>query len=109
MKNLDIKMKKKHMKNYKEFLNEGKNVLGSGLPKQAIEELKNLYCKSDFSDVKNIEVVEDPQVSGTLAVRLTRDDDGEDYIFDLLWYGGGFDEVEFETWPPASGDLKFFV
>ena len=106
---LGYKNEKKHMKDYKEFLNEGKNVLKSGLPKQAIDELRNLYCKSDFSDVKNIEVFEDPQVRGTLAVRLTRDENGEDYTFDLLWYGGGFDEVEFETWPPTSGEPKFFV
>jgi hypothetical protein len=82
------------------------------LPEKALMELKDLYV--DYEDTKNkIEVYPDPKVDGTFAVRIYRADDK--YTFDLLWNKGGFDEVEsdenpngFSTWPPVSGELKFF-
>jgi len=74
------------------------------LPDEALKELE-MYV--DVNNPENkIEVVEDPQVYGTYAVQVYRKDD--DYTFHLLWYKGGFDEVEFETFPPTSGDLQFF-
>lgn len=74
------------------------------LPSEALEELK-MYVDYDNPENK-IEVVEDPRVEGTYAVRVYRKSD--DYTFDLLWYKGGYDEVEFEQWPPISGELRFW-
>lgn len=75
------------------------------LPQVALDELE-MYV--DYKDPNNkIEVVPDPKVDGTFAVRVYRKRDN--YTFDLLWYKGGYDEVEFETWPPVSSDLKFFL
>lgn len=76
------------------------------LPKQAIDEL-DMYV--DVNDPENkIEVYPDPKVEGTYAVRVYRKSDN--HTFDLLWNRGGFDEMDgFETWPPKSGNLKFFI
>jgi hypothetical protein len=74
------------------------------LPEDA---LKELLCYVDYNNPDNkIEVIPDPRVDGTYAVRVYRSDDG--YTFDLLWNRGAFDEVEFSSWPPVSGNLKFF-
>ena len=74
------------------------------LPEDA---LKELLCYVDYNNPENkIEVIPDPRVDGTYAVRVYRSDDG--YTFDLLWNRGAFDEVEFSSWPPNSGNLKFF-
>ena len=95
------------MKYLKKF-NESKIQGISILPEEAKKELKN-YLDSNNTKV---EVYADPNVYGTYAVRVYRDD----LTFDLLWYKGGFDEISsdenengFETWPPISGDLKFFI
>jgi hypothetical protein len=85
------------------FINESKGF--EILPEDALKEL------SDYVDYQNsenkIEVVPDPRVDGTYAVRVYRSDD--DVTFDLLWNRGAYDEVEFSSWPPVSGDnLKFF-
>lgn len=66
-----------------------------------------------------IQVVEDPQVDGTFAVRFT--DNARDFpVVDLLFVTGHeegsvaeqleatLEEVEFSSWPPMSGALRFF-
>ena len=74
------------------------------LPQEALDEL-DAYV--DYKNPENkIEVVPDPRVDGTYAVRVYRSND--DYTFDLLWNRGAFDEVDFNSWPPTSGNLKFF-
>jgi len=74
------------------------------LPKEALEELE-MYV--DYENKQNkIQVVLDPKVYGTYALRVYRDEDKSE--FDLLWNRGGYDEVEFEEFPPKSGELKFF-
>jgi hypothetical protein len=74
------------------------------LPQEALVEL------SDYVDYRNpenrIEVYPDPKVDGTFALRVFRKKDG--VTFDLLWNRGAYDGVEFDSWPPVSGDLKFF-
>jgi uncharacterized protein YpbB len=73
------------------------------LPEDALRELTDYV---DYKDPENkIEVVPDPRVDGTYAVRVYR----KDFTFDLLWNRGAYDELEgFTNWPPTSGDLKFF-
>lgn len=84
--------------------NESKIYDHSILPTEALEELKSYV---DYEDPKNkVQVYPDPRVEGTYAVRIYRSSD--DFTFDLLWNRGAFDELDFETWPPKSGDLKFF-
>jgi hypothetical protein len=83
---------------------ESKNYGIEILPQEALVEL-DAYV--DYKNPENkIEVCPDPKVDGTYAVRVYRSDDG--YTFDLLWNRGAFDEVEFSSWPPNSGNLKFF-
>lgn len=78
------------------------------LPEDAIEELFVTYVQERDPNLK-VEVVPDPQVQGTFAVRLTRSGyRKKPETIDLLWNRGEYDEVEFETWPPKSGNLKFF-
>lgn len=67
-----------------------------------------------------VEVCEDPQVADTFAVRF-KDAADEGRTVDLLFIcsdGEGtvdevldavLEEVEFTTWPPTSGALRFFV
>lgn len=96
----------KHIKKFESFgIFEAKISNHKILPKDALEELEHWYVDYKNPDNK-VEVVPDPQVEGTYAVRVYRKSDN--LTFDLLWYKGGFDEVDFETWPPKSGDLKFF-
>ena len=74
------------------------------LPNEALEELE-MYV--NYKNKQNrIQVVPDPEVYGTYALRVYRDEDK--FEFDLLWNRGGYDEVEFEEFPPKSGELKFF-
>lgn len=70
-----------------------------GLPEDAYEEMED-YA----NDTTTVEIEEDPQVDGTWAVRVHRSDE----TFELLWHHGGFDEVDFETWPPISGESRFY-
>jgi len=90
------------MKNIKTWFlfNESKFYGINILPENALKQLE------DYIDDKNtkVEVYPDPKVDGTYALRVYR----EDLTFDLLWYKNGFDEVDFPTWPPISGDLRFF-
>jgi hypothetical protein len=72
------------------------------LPESALKQLED-YIDLDDKNTK-VEVYPDPKVDGTYALRVYR----EDLTFDLLWYKNGFDEVDFTTWPPISGDLRFF-
>jgi hypothetical protein len=89
------------------LFNESKFYGVDILPENALKQLE------DYIDDKNtkVEVYPDPKVDGTYALRVYR----EDLTFDLLWYKNGFDEVSseeneygFSTWPPISGDLRFF-
>lgn len=82
-----------------------KQMLSYNMPRKAIQELTHWYCEPDFSDIKTIQIYPDPQVEGVFALRIKR----KDVEFDLLWNHGGYDEVEFETFPPVSGNLKFFI
>jgi hypothetical protein len=105
-----VKVKKrnkmKHLKKFDSYsINESRIYGFDILPNEALLELE------DYVDYKNpenkIEVVPDPRVDGTYAVRVYRKSD--DVTFDLLWNRGAYDELEgFTTWPPTSGDLKFF-
>ncbi len=72
-------------------------------------------------EVERLSVVEDPQVSYTFAMRARMKDGAS---IDFLIVGSTLDhgiaktgpggiadaleECEFETWPPASGRLRFF-
>jgi len=75
------------------------------LPQQAIDELHKWYVTEGSKD--KVEVVEDPKVIGTYAIQVTRV--GEGRSFHLLWSAHYLEEVEFETWPPESGEPKFFI
>jgi len=75
------------------------------LPEEALEELK-MYLGSDDDIVK---VVPDPQVDGTYAAEIERMRGKKKEYVHLLWYSGGWDEVEFEKWPPETGEPRFFV
>jgi len=87
-----------------ESLNESRIYDQTMLPEEALKELE-MYVDYKNTDNK-IEVVPDPRVDGTFAVQVYRAED--DYSFHLLWNRGGYDEVEFDQFPPTSGDLKFF-
>jgi len=84
-----------------ESINESRIYGCEVLPKKALEEL-DMYATIDKD---KIEVYPDPQVEGTYAVQVTRVGEKP---FHLLWYSGGFDEVDFEQFPPKSGkNLNF--
>lgn len=94
------------MKHLKTFESHSVNV-SKGFEILPEDALKELLCYVDYNNPENkIEVIPDPRVDGTYAVRVYRSED--DYTFDLLWNRGAFDEVEFSSWPPVSGNLKFF-
>jgi len=76
------------------------------LPDNAIEALKNYVDIDNPNNIINI--VPDPKVPGVFALQIYR---GK-YKFHLLWTNDGcgdFDGVEFESWPPTTGDLQFFI
>lgn len=84
---------------------ESKTFDFSILPEDALKELSDYV---DYNNPENkVEVVPDPRVDGTFALRVYRKSD--DCTFDLLWNRGDYDGVEFSSWPPTSGDLKFFI
>jgi hypothetical protein len=95
----------KYLKKFKSYsINESRIYGVEILPKEALDELNDYV---DYQNSENkIEVVPDPRVDGTYAVRVYRSKDN--YTFDLLWNRGAFDEVEISSWPPVSGNLKFF-
>jgi hypothetical protein len=82
-----------------------KQMLAYGMPIKSIQELTHWYCEPDFSDIKAIQIYQDPQLEETFALRITK----KDNEFDLLWNHGAYDEVDFESFPPVSGNLKFFI
>lgn len=91
----------RHLKSFNESRVYGYEIL----PKIALDKLVSYV--EDYKNPENrIQVFPDPRVDGTYAVRIYRKSD--DYEFDLLWNHGDYDEVEFEEFPPKSGDLKFF-
>lgn len=86
-------------------VNESKIYGVEILPEEALIQLDDYV---DYKDSENkIEVVPDPKVEGTYAVRVYRKEDN--FTFDLLWNKGGYDEVDFNQFPPTSGNLKFFI
>jgi hypothetical protein len=70
------------------------------LPAKAQEELK------DYVDItldgNSVECIEDPKVIGAYAIKVTRQGD----TFHLLWsaHHQDLEGVEFDTWPPESGE-----
>jgi hypothetical protein len=73
------------------------------LPAKAQEELK---CYVDITKKGNsIDVVEDPKVIGAYAIKVNR----QGYEFHLLWsaHHQDLEEVEFDSWPPTSGEPQF--
>ena len=96
----------KHLRTFESYsINESRIYGVEILPKEALDELNDYV---DYKDTENkIEVVPDPRVDGSYAVRVYRRED--DITFDLLWNRGAYDELEFTNWPPTSGDLKFFI
>jgi outer membrane cobalamin receptor len=98
----------KHLKRFEAYsINESRIYGVEILPEDALKQLEYDYV--DYKDPENkIEVFPDPRVDGTYAVRVYRKSDN--FTFDLLWNRGAYDELEgFTTWPPTSGDLKFFL
>lgn len=64
--------------------------------------------------VDDLQTKEDPRVPGTVAVRATVDGNSVDFI--IVGYSedmspddvmNNLEEVEFSTWPPRSGELRF--
>ena len=94
----------KHLKKFESYSVVESRIYGIEiLPEDALRELTDYV---DYKDPENkIEVVPDPRVDGTYAVRVY----SNNFTFDLLWNRGAYDELEgFTNWPPTSGDLKFF-
>ena len=76
--------------------------------KKAVEEYTGVK-------VKAIEVVRDPQVAGCVAMKCTMEKkiNGEQDLYFLKTHSDPItsetlEEAEFESWPPKSGQLKFF-
>lgn len=86
-------------------INESKIYDWKILPEEAIKELESYVDVNDSSN--KIEVYPDPQVEGTYALKIYRHSD--DLTFNLLWYKGGYDEVDFDVFPPKSDGLKFWI
>ena len=62
----------------------------------------------DFSGASRIFSVRKLNTTLTNAhMQLRRSSDNA--TFDLLWNRGAYDELEFTSWPPTSGNLKFFI
>jgi len=96
----------KYLKTFESYSINKSRIYGVEiLPKEALDELNDYV---DYKDTENkIEVVPDPRVDGSYAVRVYRRSDN--VTFDLLWNRGAYDELEFTSWPPTSGNLKFFI
>lgn len=79
------------------------------LPEDALKALE------DYVDVNkkgnSVEVVPDPKVDGTYAVKVSRMEGRSKTPceFHLLWNRGAYDECDFECWPPISGELQFLL
>lgn len=84
------------------FIFEAEIYDESILPLEAQKKLGEWYA--DKNDI--IRVVPDPKVPGSFAVEV-EGPKGEK--MHLIWHHDGFDEVEFDTFPPESGDLKWFL
>ena len=78
--------------------------------KKAIEEYSG-------NKVKTIKIHRDPQVDGTYAIRTKFEGEEENQDWLVCHYrsdwsidkiGEEIEECEYESWPPASGGLKFF-
>ena len=65
--------------------------------------------------VEKIKFVQDPKVPGTYAIRTTLDGEQQDWLivhYKHEWTdkeaAEQLEEIEFDSWPPVSGGLKFF-
>jgi hypothetical protein len=103
--------------------NFAKAMLEIGMPQAAVDELTDLYVDKHFTGVQEMRICPDPYVEGSFALRIvekntcySKHDSVEaehEYLndLDLLWNKGGYDEVEYETWPPLANakNLQFFI
>jgi hypothetical protein len=81
-----------------------KKLRAAGIPDAAIKALYEMYAANGDDVLTH----PDPQVTGTFALRI-RKACGKTIDLLLVRWTAEFDEVEWETWPPKSGSLKFFV
>ena len=79
-----------------------------GSPSEILKKAIGMYSGKT---ILKIQIHPDPKVAGTYAIRA----DGMDFLItrfpSLKTYKDIIDnleDVEWETWPPKSGDLKFF-
>lgn len=92
----------KHLKRFNENIEYDHSIL----PNIVLDSLRD-ECDVDYRDKRNkIEAYEDPKIDGVYALRVYRYSD--DAKFECLWTQYGFEDVEFDTFPPTSSDLKFF-
>lgn len=77
------------------------------LPVEAQRALREQVDSTYLDPEKHvIQVVEDPEVPGTYAIRVVEPTEEGDVH--LVWYHyNDWELVEFESWPPQSGNLQF--
>jgi len=93
----------KYLKRFNETRVYGYEIL----PDKILNELLT-ECDLDYRDNRNrIQVCLDPKVDDVYAIRFYRHSDKAE--FDVLWTNNGIEDVEFDQFPPISGDLKFFI
>ena len=51
---------------------------------------------------REVEVVEDPSVSGVYAIQVTRRDGPHQFVYHSQLGADGVEEVEFTSWPPTT-------
>ena len=73
------------------------------LPTKAQDDLKD-YVHITI-DGNSVDVIEDPRVIGAYAIKVNR----QGLEFHLLWsaHHQDIEEVEFDSWPPESGEPQF--
>lgn len=73
------------------------------LPTEAREAL-SIYIDIT-TDGNSVDVIADPKVIGAYAIKVNR----QGYEFHLLWsaHHRDLEEVEFDSWPPTSGEPRF--
>jgi len=86
-----------------------KEIFEDYLPEHAKEKFE-MYI--DDGDMAYIEIERDSVVSGVFALKIIRiNSNKHGYYADefyMLWSHNDFEECEFETWPPESGELRWF-
>jgi len=95
-------------------------MLDAGMPPKAWRLFKKYYV-SGIELPLDIEIVRDPNVPECFAVRVEQETTityehkcetkeikyVEDYV--LMWTQDDWEDVEFTSWPPVIGCLKFFT